>query len=160
MTALNHAIDDTETDYETRKFLTATIGHQMMGIDAIDVRDVIRRQDMTAVPMSDGRIEGILNLRGHIVTVLNVRRCLGLAEGDPETTSQMCIVIEQGKELFGLLVDQVRDVLDLKQTEIEPNPATLDATWQDAAKGVFCLDKDILIILDVAKMVNSLKDER
>lgn len=129
-------------------YVTFSVGGQQFGLTAIDVRDVLKTQALTRVPMSLPEIAGLINLRGHIVTAVDLRRRFGLADrGNDETP--MSIVIEHKGEQFCLLADSVGDVLALAANEIEPNPNSMDDTWRAVSKGVVRRDQGLMILLDV-----------
>ncbi len=137
-----------------KEFVTMRVGSQRFGISVMAVQDVIRKQRITPIPHSEPIIAGALNLRGRIVTAIDMRKRLGL-EPYPEPEKMMMIVVEYQHELFALMVDAVGDVLTLSLTSIEKAPANLDETWRQVAAGVYKLDKELLVILDIAHVVHA-----
>jgi purine-binding chemotaxis protein CheW len=146
-----HVISDTQKD-----FLTININGQMFGIPILQVQDVLGEIKVTRIPLSPPQISGSLNLRGRIVTAIDVRKCLGLPPLE-ETDKRMSVVVIHGDELYSLIIDKVGDVLTLQEKEFEQNPATLDVTWKSISLGVYRLDGEILVILDVPKLLLSLQ---
>ncbi len=128
----------------------------MFGIDAMEVQEVIRRQKMTPVPLAPPQVEGLMNLRGKVVTVINLRRHLGLAEAAEELESKN-IVVETTDGLVSLLVDRVGDVFELDETMCEPTPDVLNDTMRPLVQGVYQLDGRLLLLLDVALTVEITK---
>jgi purine-binding chemotaxis protein CheW len=142
----------------TQQFVTMRLGPQLFGISVMAVRDVMRRQQIAAVPLAPAVIEGSLNLRGRIVTALNMRVRLGLPTY-PLPEKVMKVVVEYQHELFALMVDAVGDVLALPMNRFEKVPANMDANWRAVAAGVFKLDNELLVILDVASVIDPLTRE-
>ena len=108
----------------TAQFVTLTLGDQLFGVPVLDVRDVLRAQAITRIPLASPEIAGSLNLRGRIVTVIDLRRRLNLPRA-ATGPSQMSVVIEREGDLYALLVDQVSEVLTLESSQFERNPLTL-----------------------------------
>ncbi len=148
--------DDYDVEYGTAKeFLTITIGGQLFGIPVLQVEDVLGEQSVTEVPLSPPAISGSLNLRGRIVTAINVRKCLHLEPREGKH-KQMSVVVEQGGELYSLIIDEVGDVLNMNNKDFENNPATLDPVWKNISLGIYKMDGQILVILDVPKLIDSI----
>ncbi len=140
---------------KTRELLTIHIGGQMFGIPILQVQDVLGEQKVTNIPLAPSQVAGALNLRGRIVTAIDVRKCLGLPPLDGEK-KLMSVVVENDAELYSLIIDSVGDVLSLYDDDYESTPATLDPTWRSVSMGIYRLDNRLLIILDVPKLLNSL----
>lgn len=136
----------------TTDYVTMTIDGQLFGIPVALVQDVLRAQALTRVPLAPHEITGILNLRGRIVTVIDVRRRLGLADLPPGQPG-MSIVVDLHGELYSLIVDRVGEVLTLPLDSFDRNPSTLDATWQAISKGVYRLDQDLLVVVNVESLL-------
>lgn len=136
-------------------FLTITIAGQIFGIPVLQVQDVLGEQRVTQIPLAPPEVSGSLNLRGRIVTAINVRKRLGLPEHDANDNKSMSVVIEHENELYSLVIDRVGDVLNLKSKSFEKTPATLDPLWREISTGIYRLEKDLLIVLDVPKLINS-----
>ena len=133
-------------------FVTMTIADQLFGIPVLQVRDVLGPQRITRVPLAPAEVAGSLNLRGRIVTAIDVRRRLSLPVR-PAEMREMSVVVDHGGELYSLMVDSVGEVLSLSGSAFEPNPATLDPQWRDVASGIYRLDGALLVILDVARLL-------
>lgn len=132
---------------ETREFVTIMVGSQLCGIPVLRVRDVLRPQKITRVPLAPPEVAGLLNLRGRIVTAIDLRRRLGLAPR-PEGSEGMSVVVEEKGELYSLMVDSVGEVLRLPARDFEPNPATLDPVWRRFSEGVYRLKEGLLVVLN------------
>ncbi len=142
----------------TQQFVTMRLGSQLFGISVMAVRDVMRRQQIAAVPLAPAVIAGSLNLRGRIVTAIDMRVRLGLPTY-PVPEKVMKVVVEYQHELFALMVDAVGDVLALPMSRFEKVPSNMDTNWRSVAAGVFKLEKELLVILDVASVIDQLTRE-
>jgi len=141
----------TGADQARDVFVTLTVGGQLCGIPVLVVRDVLGPQMITRIPLAPREVAGSLNLRGRIVTAIDLRTRLGLERADPRRA--MSVVVEHQGELYSLLVDQVGEVLHLEPATREDNPPTLDATWRVLSKGVFRLSGQLVVELDVAAVL-------
>lgn len=140
-------------DSTQEELLTVFIAGQQFGISILQIQDVLRTQRITPVPLSSPEIEGALNLRGRIVTAIDVRKRLRLPKND-NAHERMNVVVEHDGELFSLLIDKVGDVLRLDKALFDKVPQTLDAVWREVALGIYRLDGNLLIVLDVSKLLN------
>lgn len=139
----------------TRDYLTILIAGQRFGIPVLQVQDVLRQQTITRVPLAAPEIAGSLNLRGRIVTAIDVRKRLRIEDrkgGKPP----MSVVVEHRNELYSLIIDDVGDVITLDNDLIEKNPGTLDTTWRDVSVGIYQLEQELLVIMDVTKLLDSM----
>ncbi len=144
------ALSTTEK-YES--YVTVRVGGQLIGISVLTVQDVMRQLGIAKVPLSPREIAGLLNLRGRIVTVIDMRVRLNLPAHKLDDKSVMHVVVEYHDELFSLMVDSIGDVLNLPASKIEKVPANLEAHWRDVALGVSRLSGELLIILDVQSLL-------
>lgn len=151
--------DEADLEDERRKrssdFLTIQIGEQMFGIPVLQVQDVLGQQKVTKIPLAPPEVAGSLNLRGRVVTAINVRKRLGLPDNDNENTKEMSVVVEHDNELFSLIIDKVGDVLSLSDDTYEKNPSTLDPLWREVSSGIYRLNDKLLIVMDVPRFLNS-----
>ena len=133
-------------------YVTMTVNGQLFGIPVLTVQDVWARQRMTHIPLAPLEVSGALNLRGRIVTAVEVRSCLGLPE-QAEGATCMSVVVEHRGELYSLIVDAVGEVLSLTTDTYEANPATLDDRLKELSNGIYRLDGTLLVVLDVARLL-------
>ena len=134
-------------------YVTFTTAEQMFGLPIACVQDVFKPSRITRVPLAGPEITGVLNLRGRIVTAIELRSRLGLAARDAGQVP-MAIGIESRGESFGLLVDTVGEVLKLPDDEREPNPINLDRNLRRVSAGVYRLDGHLLVVLDIDRVLD------
>jgi purine-binding chemotaxis protein CheW len=137
----------------SEEFVTLTVAGQLCGIPVLTVRDILGPQAVTRVPLAPPEVAGSLNLRGRIVTAIDLRRRLGLA-GAADGARAMSVVVEVSGEFYSLLVDQVGEVLSLGDEAREANPPTLDARWRGVSAGVYRLQGQLMIVLDVERVLD------
>jgi purine-binding chemotaxis protein CheW len=142
----------TEIAEDERSYVTLTLGGQLCGVPVAVVRDILGGQVITRIPLAPPEVAGSLNLRGRIVTAIDLRRRLNLPPAPPGELP-MAVVAEQGTELYALLVDQVQEVLSLPTDRFEPNPATLPPPWSEHSSGVHRLEGRLLVVLDVQRLL-------
>lgn len=140
---------------ETIQYVTIFISGQLFGLPISRVHDVFVPESVTRVPLSQTEIAGVLNLRGRIVTAIDMRKRLGLTSLKTEG-SLMAIGIEFKEESYGLIIDSVGEVLDLSETSREAVPSNLDQRWASIAAGVHRLEHDLMVILDVDKVLGEM----
>ncbi|MBI2239239.1 MAG: chemotaxis protein CheW [Magnetospirillum gryphiswaldense] len=143
---------------ETQDYVTMFIDGQMFGIAVLTVQDVLGPQKITRIPLAPREVAGSLNLRGRIVTAIDVRLRLGLKRPQ-DGNKGMSVVVEQSGELYSLMVDQVGEVLSLPVAKFERNPPTLDPMWREFSAGIYRLDDKLLVVLDVAKLLDFKQSE-
>jgi purine-binding chemotaxis protein CheW len=139
------------------EFVTFTTSGQLFGLPIGRVQDVFKPSQITRVPLAGPEIAGVLNLRGRIVTAIHLSNRLDLDSSTHAATPKkppMAIGIECGAESFGLLVDVVGEVLKLPEAELEPNPINLDRKLARVSDGVFRLDGQLLVVLDVDRVLD------
>ena len=138
---------------ESKDFVSFSIAGQLFGIPVIKVQDVLSSQRTSPIPLAPPEIAGSLNLRGRVVTMIDMRLCLGLPARD-SSDAEMIIVVEHGQDLYGLTVDSVGEVLDLSAQNYERNPPTLDSKLREYADVIYRLDDTLLVVLDVNKLLD------
>lgn len=128
------------------------IDKQLFGIPVLQVQDVLGPQKITRVPLAPKEVAGSLNLRGRIVTSIDVRTRLGLPASAADSKN-MSVVVDCGGEFYSLLVDQVGEVMNLPASDYEKTPATLDERWREVSDGVYRLKDSLLIVVDVKRLL-------
>lgn len=140
---------------EEFEFVTVRVANQLFGIPVLQVQDVLRGQRRYHVPLSDEFVAGAMNLRGRIVTAIDMHIRLKMQRPEkPEGALNMSVVVEYKSELYSLEVDVVGDVLTVTPDRVERNPNNMDGLWRDVASGVIKLKDELLVILDVAKLLH------
>jgi purine-binding chemotaxis protein CheW len=140
------------------EYVTVKIGAQLFGLPINRVQDVFMPDAITRVPLAAPEIAGVLNLRGRIVTAVDMRRRLGLPPRAGDTGALYAVGVELKGESYGLVIDSVGEVLDLAADGLEPNPVNLDRRWVGISAGVHRLDGQLLVVLDVDRVL-ALGDE-
>jgi purine-binding chemotaxis protein CheW len=141
------------------EFVTAWIAGQLFGIPIARVHDVFEAERITHVPLAPPEISGVLNLRGRVVTALDMRRRLALPPRDNTTAKkQMAIGIDHGGEAYGLLVDSMGEVLKLASEALGPVPINLQKDWAAVSTGIYRLEDRLMIVLDVDAILDFRKD--
>jgi purine-binding chemotaxis protein CheW len=133
---------------EPQGLVSIQVGEQAFGVPVLSVQDVIAQTTINTVPLAPPEVAGSLNLRGRIVTAVDLRMRLGMAPRAPDERF-MCVIVERSGELFALLVDDVGDVLWLPAGELEPAPVTLSAAWRSLCDGLYRLEGQLLLALRV-----------
>lgn len=133
---------------------TFLIGDVLLGIDINLVKEISRPLGMTGVPHTPECVRGVINLRGEVVTLLDLRRILGLAEKfDSET--QRNLIVQFGNEHVGLCVDDISDILSIDGNAIEPPPANINGIEGRFFRGVVPLQEEIVVILNLDEVLNA-----
>jgi purine-binding chemotaxis protein CheW len=135
------------------EYVTVLLGGQLFGLPISRVQDVFMPERLTRVPLARPEIAGVLNLRGRIVTAIDMRCRLGLPKVE-EKRPPMAVGIECKGESYGLLIDSVGEVLKLDDNAREPNPVNLDSRLAQISAGVHRLDGQLLVILDVERVLD------
>src|ERR1700722_18459520 len=135
-----------------KTYVTLTVADQLCGIPVLSVRDILAEQTITRIPLAPPEVAGSLNLRGRIVTAIDLRRRLHLAAA-PKGMERMSVVAEQGGELYALLVDQVSEVMSLPATAFERNPPTMPPSWAAYSAGIYRLRDRLMVVLDVTRLL-------
>lgn len=134
-------------------FVTVRLAGQLMGIPVLAVHDVLASHKITPIPLAPHAVAGVLNLRGRIVTAIDLRARLGLPARAAHEQS-MSIVVDHDGEPYSLLIDSVGEVLSLSGVDFERNPVTLDPRWQEVSSGIYRLDGELLVVVDVERLVD------
>jgi len=132
----------------TTEYVTVTIGNHLFGLPIFRVQDVFVPDRLTRVPLAPPEVAGMLNLRGRVVTAIDMRARLDLGTRPPGTPV-MAIGIELKGESYGLLVDAVGEVMALRDSACEAKPANLDPRLSRVAAGIHRLEGQLMVVLDV-----------
>lgn len=141
------------------EYVTMNIGGQLFGLPISRVQDVFTPDRLTRVPLAPPEIAGLLNLRGRIVTAIDMRQRLGFA-APPEGRPRMAVGIECKGESYGLLIDSIGEVLKLPTGSHEANPVNLEPKLARMSAGVHRLEGKLLVVLDVDRVLEIGADAR
>ena len=137
---------------KTRQYATFFVSDLFFGVEVLNVQEVLRYQEMTRVPRADNVIEGLINLRGQIVTAFDMRSRLQLGERATGETP-MNVVVRTEDSAVSLLVDEIGDVIEVNQKDFEPPPETVSEIAREVLEGVYKLDEGLLLVLSLAKVL-------
>lgn len=137
---------------ESATFVTFMIGGQSFGVPVLVVQDILLPDRIAPIPLAHPAVLGSINVRGKIVTVVDVRARLGLPAGE-NGGRRMGVTVENQGELYALLVERVGDVLTLPASRFQQKPSSLDPRWADVTTGVYRQDDGLLVTLDVQRLL-------
>lgn len=137
----------------TRQFCTFLVEGLTFGVQVEHVQEVLMYQEMTPVPLAPRMVRGLLNLRGNIVTAIEMRTRLGLRER-PDDQRPMIVVVRVGDAIASLLVDEIGDVVDISADGVERPPETLRGTARALLQGVCKVHGRLVLVLDVRKTID------
>ncbi len=146
------------SDTGVTEYVTATIGGQLFGLPISRVQDVFIPERMTRVPLASDDVAGVLNLRGRIVTAIDMRSRLGLPKKD-DGALPMAVGVDLRGESYGLLIDNIGEVLKLRDEGCDVNPINLDPRMAKMACGVHRLDGQLMVVLDVDRVLEINSDK-
>ncbi|MBK7369435.1 MAG: chemotaxis protein CheW [Candidatus Eisenbacteria bacterium] len=139
---------------DSRQYCTFHLDGLFFGIEVFQIQEVLLGQQMTRVPLAASTVSGLINLRGQIVTALDLRRRLGLAPL-PEDREPMNVVVRDEDSLVSLLVDEIGDVVNVDESTFEAPPENVKGVARELTTGVYKLDGRLLLILDLAKALQT-----
>lgn len=139
------------SDRAEEQLVTMTVDGQHFGLSILSVQDIVETHAITQVPLAPSAISGVMNLRGRIVTVINLRRILGKTD---DSESRMGVTVEYKGDLYTILVDQIGEVRLLDQGDFEAVPATLDPILKQLCTGIYRMDEELLAVLDVDQILD------
>ena len=147
------AVETPVTTVSTEGLVSIRVGKQTFGVPVLEVQDVIAQTPINRVPLGPPEVAGSLNLRGRIVTAVDMRRRLKMEPRQPDD-SFMSVIVEHIGELYALLVDDVGDVLWLTSSDHEPTPVTLSPHWRAVCSGLYRLEGELLLVINVDQVLN------
>ncbi|PWW22258.1 purine-binding chemotaxis protein CheW [Geodermatophilus normandii] len=145
---------DTPTRATSGQLATFRLDGDLYGVEVEHVQEVLRSQVLTRVPLAPPAVAGLINLRGQVVTAIELRERLGRPPR-PAGTDAVVIVVRLHGEAVSLLVDSIADVVDVDATDFEAPPDTLDGQARELIRGAYKLDGTLLLALDVQKAVGA-----
>jgi len=158
MLSVNEPGAATQVDARAGKYLTFHLAQEEFGIRVLKVREIMGLQDITAVPQTPGHVKGVINLRGKVVPVIDLRLKFGLPAA--EYTQRTCIIVtqvqgESTSVMMGIVVDGVSEVLNLSGTEIEDTPDFGDSAGSQYLLGMAKVKGKVKILLDIDRVLST-----
>ena len=146
-----------ETQYHVEnnsliQLVTFKIGSEEFGVDILKVQEIIRMLAITKVPNAPGFVEGVINLRGKVIPVIDMRRRFGMADAPHDSHTRVMVMDLQG-QVIGFVVDAVSEVLRIQESTVEPPPAVVAGIGSEYMRGVGKLEDRLLILLDLDKLL-------
>jgi purine-binding chemotaxis protein CheW len=145
-----------ETKNETQQLVAFFLANEEYGVPIIQVQEVIRKPDITRIPGMPDFVDGVINLRGKIIPIIDLRKRFGLAQTDDSDKTRI-IVTKATDQILGLVVDGVSEVVHLMKEQVEPIPASIAAIDAEYLSGVGKFDKRIIILLNLEKLLTDLE---
>jgi purine-binding chemotaxis protein CheW len=144
--------NETRTSARGGKYLTFILADEEYGLEILKVREIIGIMDITAVPQMPGYVKGVINLRGKVIPVIDLRLKFDLEPA--EYTDQTCVVVVDVGALMGVIVDTVQEVLDIDAAQIDPPPSLGAAVDTSFVLGMGKVKDDVKILLDIDKVLS------
>lgn len=144
---------------EELQIITFKVGKEEFSVSIFDVQEIIRMCEITSIPNSPPFVEGVINLRGKVIPVINSRKRFGLPLIENTDASRIIVVDSDGK-IVGLIVDSVTEVLQLDRSTIEPPPDIVGGVDSNYIDGVGKYDDKIIILLNLVKLLSFTEEDR
>jgi purine-binding chemotaxis protein CheW len=142
----------------TKLFCTFHLGDLYLGVEVLKVQEVVRFQELTSVPLAPPGVSGLINLRGQIVTAIDLRHRIGVAEREAKDLP-MNVVLCTNSDHISLLVDRIGDVVEVDERDFEPPPSTISEKTRSLIQGVYKLKSTLLLILDTEKITGMVPED-
>ncbi len=142
---------------EVLQIVTFRLGDEEYGIDILKVQEINRMTEITLMPKAPFSVEGVINLRGKVIPVINLRKRFGL--GIKEVDSQSRIIVVDTGSTVGLIVDSVSEVLRVSSDRIEPSPPITGSAGSEYIMGIGKLDDKLIILLDIDKLLGDTRTD-
>lgn len=143
---------------EQARYCTFRLGESRFALSVADIQEVLRGCIWTRVPRAPAAVLGLMNLRGQIVTVIDLAQLLQLVERGA-TPGKFLLVLTAGRSSLAFAVDEVSDVVELDESQLQPPPATLDPTARAGVRGVLLCDDGLLSVLECAALLRVCRTE-
>lgn len=138
------------------QFVTVRLGGQLFGLPIDRVQDVFLPDNFSLVPLAQHQIAGVLNLRGRILTAINLSEVLGMTAVNENNADRPVVSVNYANESYGLLIDTVGEVVTLSNDALESNPINLDPEWARVSIGTCQLETELMVVLDVDALIEGL----
>jgi len=148
------AAEKQETEQELMQLVGFTIGKELFGVDILMVQEIIRAAPITPVPNSPDFVEGVINLRGNILPVIDLRKRLNLLSSEVDKDDTWILILDIGNKTTGFIVDSVTEVIKIQENTIEPPPDIIKAGLESQyLRGVCDIGAQLLILLDFKRIL-------
>ncbi len=137
---------------ESQQFCTFYLDDLCFGVPVTQVQEVLRYQRMTSVPAAPREVGGLINLRGQIVTVIDLRRCMSLADRNQPCGTN--VIVRNGEDVVSLLVDEMGNVENVEDSQFEPPPDTLGGDQRELISGTYKMPDRLLLVLEVGNVID------
>ena len=151
-------VDEIENDQDLIQLVTFSIGEEEFGVNILQVQEIIRTMDITKVPRAPEFVEGVINLRGKVIPIVDMRSRFGLEHKEHDKYTRI-IVIEIEMIIVGFVVDSVSEVLRIPANSVQPPPPVVAGMESDYIDGVGKLDDRLLILLDLDSLLDNEEKE-
>lgn len=147
------AVCPTDASAGELQLATFYVGDLLLGLQIDQVQEINRRLDFTRVPHALDSVRGVINLRGEVVTVIDLRNVLGL--GDSQATAQSRnLIVNYNDELIGLWVDRIADIVNVSSADVNPTPSNVNQVDSKHFQGVVPLKDEIIVVLNLASILD------
>jgi len=146
--------EETTNTHSEQQLVVFDLAQEAYGVDIGTVREIIRMQDVTSVPHRPDYVSGVINLRGRITPVVDLRKRFDLAEQEITRDSRIVVVDIDGDDI-GMIVDAVTEVLRISTTQIEPPPTMIAAGGSDYIVGIAKLEERLVLLLDLERVLTT-----
>ena len=147
-----------QTKEQTDQYVNFVVCKEEYGIPILCVHEIIRYESLTKIPQSPEFVEGVLNLRGQVIPVVNLRKKFGLPETDLNNSTRI-IVVDVDGQLTGIVVDEVSEVLQISEEQISPAPKMSTKLDTDFISGMGKINDGLVILLDIKKILTNQEKE-
>ena len=148
----HHEPDRAAAAAASRQYSTFFLDGLYLGVEVLKVQELIRYQEMTRVPLASSVVRGLINLRGQIVTAIELRRRFDMPDR-PAGQMPMNVVVRLDDVAVSLLVDEIGDVVEVNEEQFEPAPETIRGRANDLVIGVYKMAERLLLVLDVERAI-------
>ncbi len=151
---MSRILGDGSTSSEQADYITFYVGEVLLGIEITAVDEINRHLDVTRVPHAPPFVRGVLNLRGDVVTIIDLAMVLGFSSAEASRKSRV-VIVREGDERIGLRVDRIADVVSVDADSLDPVPCNMNSLDSRFFRGVHQLSSEIMAVLDVEAVLDA-----
>ena len=145
----------TGANSERLQYSTFRVNGRLFGIDVAKVQEIVRPMEMTAIPLSQDFVHGLINLRGKVVTAIGLNELFKIHAKDQQEP-KMNVICDCDGSLISFLVDEIGDVIEVKRDDFESTPPTISEHISSFLSGIFKVEQDLLSIIDLGSVIKEL----